>query len=310
MHHTHSISKHGSSQKRLAWSLALGLLYLTIVAIGSIYTDSLSLAANAAHMVIHNGAIIIGLIATRYAAKATYDNFSSGYNKAEALGGYTNAILLILMSFMILSEAVGGHAGHDHTLGLFSNNHHETQSMHAINTLGTILFASVGFLIHLISMAILSGKRKENLCVHGAYMCIKYDVLGIILAFSVGLIVHFTHWHQLDLIVGGLIGLMLMYNALQLLWKSGRLLLGAYEQKFSVKDIEDALIKINHIISVHNIIIRQEGSLGLTASAHLEMSKNCIKEGHWETCRKEAEHYLKTYFNITYCIFQLEEAKK
>lgn len=314
-----TIVEHGSSQKKLTIALSLGVFYFLIVAIGSFYTESLSLAANAAHMIIHNGAIVIGLIATYYAGKSTQQNYGSGYNKAEALGGYTNAILLIFMAGTILMHAVEGHEGHDHTLGLFDqephhveeSNHqdhhnHSNEEKHTIDGKLTFAFALAGFIIHLISMAVLSSRRKQNLCVHGAYMCIKYDVISIILSIIVGVVVMFYDWHELDLIVAAFIGLMLLYNALRLLIKSGRQLLGGIPKHISYDEVLKVLKSIDHIQGVHNLIIRDDGPKGITASVHLEMHEDCIRQNHWEPCQKEAEKLLQEKFGINYCIFQLE----
>ncbi|PPR15026.1 MAG: Zinc transporter ZitB, partial [Proteobacteria bacterium] len=64
-----NITKHGSSRKRLTLALFFGGLYFLTVALGSIFSGSLALLANAGHMLLHNGALIIGIIATTWAMK-------------------------------------------------------------------------------------------------------------------------------------------------------------------------------------------------------------------------------------------------
>lgn len=308
-----TIVEHGSSQKRLFIALVLGIIYLAIVAVGSMFSNSLSLAATATHMVFHNGAIVIGLIATYYAKKSTQDNFSNGYNKAEALGGYTSAILLIIMAILLFQHALGGHEGHDHTFGMFDSHHephdghNHAEHGHTIDGALTFAFGIVGFLIHLISMAVLRSRKEKNLCVHGAYMCIKYDVITIIMSIIVGIVVMFFSWHQLDIIVALIIASMLMFNAFRLLVKSGRQLLGSMPKHIQYDDVIKNLKNIPHVQGAHNLIIRNDGAQGITASVHLEMHSDCIKNDHWEPCQAQAEKILKEKYGITYCIFQLEK---
>jgi cobalt-zinc-cadmium efflux system protein len=288
-----NITKHGSSRKRLLIALGLGTVYFLTVAIGSILSGSLALLANAGHMMLHNGALIIGIIATTFAMKEPNEKFSSGYNKVEAIGGYTNGLLLLIVSLWVLSQAFGffGEHGHD---------------SHEIDASLTGYVAVIGLCIHAFSVWVLYGGRHDNLCVNAAFFHIFFDVIGTLSALAVSVFVIYTGMHEADLLVAGLIGLLILYNAVRIMKAAIILLLDGTPESLKQKDIVNALTKIKHVKSVHHLVIRRKDSSSSELSAHLVMSHACIDTNHWNACRKEAEKMLKDTFNIEHCVLQLE----
>lgn len=288
-----NITKHGSSRKRLLMALVLGGIYFLTIAIGSVLTGSLSLLANAGHMMLHNGALIIGIIATTFAMKAPSEKFSSGYNKMEAIGGYTNGLLLLVVALWVLSQAFGFFEEHGH-------------DAHEINASLTGYVALLGLALHGLSIWVLYGGKDDNLCVNAAFFHIFFDVIGTLSALAVGIYVHFTGMHEADLIVAGLIGLLILYNAVRIIKNAVILLLDGTPDNLKQKDIIQALQKIKHVQDIHHLVIRRKDSTILELSAHLVMSHTCIDTHHWNECRKEAERMLKDTFNISHCVLQLE----
>jgi cobalt-zinc-cadmium efflux system protein len=289
------ITKHGSSRKRLLSALFLGVAYFFVVAIGSLMSGSLALLAIAGHMMLHNGALIIGVIATTFAMKAPNEKFSSGYNKVEAIGGYTNGLLLLGVSIWVLAKAFG-----------FFNEHGHDE--HVINTSITGITAAIGLTLHAFSCAILYNGRKDNLCVKAAYYHIFFDVIGVVAALAVSVYVHYTGQHEADLIVAALIGLLIFYNAVHIIKSAMILLLDGTPSNIEYKDIVKTLKRVPHIVDVHNLILRRKDSTSLELSAHLVMHQNCLHAHHWNDCRIDAEKALKKAYNIDYCILQLESA--
>lgn len=290
---TQSITRHGTSRKRLFWALMLGGLYFLIVAIGSAFSNSLSLLAMAGHMMLHNGALIIGIVATTFAMKAPDEKFSSGYNKVEAIGGYTNGLLLLGVSLFILTKALGFFEEHGH-------DHHE------IDASLTGAVALIGLVLHGISSIVLYKGRQENLCVNAAFFHIFFDVISSVAAIAVGIYVHETGHHEADLLVAGLIGILILINAVRIIKHAVVLLLDGTPEHIQYKDVIQTLKNVPHITGVHNLVIRRKDSASIEMSAHLVMHKNCLEAHHWNECRIEAEKVLKKQFNIDYCILQLE----
>lgn len=293
-----NITKHGSSRKRLLLALFLGLTYFFIVAIGSLLSGSLSLLAISSHMMLHNGALIIGIIATTFAMKEANEKFSSGYNKVEAIGGYTNGLLLLGVAIWILFQA----------FGFFNEHGHEGHDSHKIDASLTGIVAIIGLILHVFSCVVLYSGRKDNLCVRAAYYHIFFDVISIISALAVSVYVYYTDQHEADLVVAALIGLLILYNAINIIKSAVILLLDGTPEDIKYSDIVKTLKKIPHIVDVHNLILRRKDSHSLELSAHLVMHQNCLHAHHWNDCRIDAEQALKKSYNINYCILQLESA--
>lgn len=292
-----NITKHGSSRKRLLIALALGVSYFLVVSIGSVLTGSLSLLANAGHMMLHNGALIIGIIATTFAMKEPNEKFSSGYNKVEAIGGYTNGLLLLMVAFWVLFQA----------FGFFGEHGHET---HKIDASLTGYFALGGLFIHALSVWVLYSGRNDNLCVNAAFFHIFFDVIGTLSVLIVSVFVFYTGMHEADLLVAGFIGLLILYNAIRIIKAAIILLLDGTPESLDQKELIKALTKIKHVEGVHHLVIRRKDSTSTELSAHLVMSHACIDTHHWNACRKEAEKMLKQKYKIEHCVLQLESAEE
>tara|TARA_R110000868_G_scaffold190862_1_gene434863 strand:+ start:162427 stop:163344 length:918 start_codon:yes stop_codon:yes gene_type:complete len=290
-----NIIKHGSSRKRLMLALFLGLAYFVVIALGSLFSGSLALLAIAGHMMLHNGALIIGIVATTFAMKEPNEKFSSGYNKVEAIGGYTNGLLLLGVSIWVLAQAFGffEETGHSH---------------HEINATLTGYVALSGLVLHLCSCFVLYGGRNDNLCVNAAFYHIFFDILGVLSALGVGIYVHYTGYHEADLIVAAFIGILILYNALRIIKSALILLLDGTPDHIKYDDLVKTLKRVPHIVDVHNLVLRRKDSTSLELSAHLVMHQNCLHAHHWNDCRIDAEKALKKAFNIDYCILQLESA--
>ena len=287
------ITTHTSSHRRLAIALVLGLLYLITLIVASLSSNSLTIAANAGHMLIHNGMLIIAFIAATIAKKEPTNKFTAGYYKADLIGSYTNGILLLFVGILLGYEAFEVEPMHAHG--------------NAPKTMGTV--AIIGLILHSISAWILHKGKDESLNVYAAFLHIGFDVLATLLMLATAVIIHFTAWHELDTFVGVFITIFILISAVRLLAKATKGLVDVTPTHLDTAEINTALKSIPHVIDVHNTIIRNRGHKTIELSSHLVLESGCIHSGHWLDCRKEAETMLKEKFGVQYIVLQMEVAE-
>ncbi|WP_291716075.1 cation diffusion facilitator family transporter, partial [Limnobacter sp. CACIAM 66H1] len=164
--HSHDVKVEGY-EKPLWIALILTTSFMVAEVVGGIFTNSLALISDAAHMFTDSAALAISLLAIQIGKKPADTKRTFGYYRFEILAAAFNAILLFVVAIYILVEAY-----------LRISNPPDIQS----NMM--LIIASLGLLVNFISMKLLSQSKDDSLNVKGAYLEVWADMLG-----SVGVIV-------------------------------------------------------------------------------------------------------------------------
>ena len=198
----------GRHKRRLAAALALTTIFMAVEVIGGLWTGSLALLADAAHMLTDAGGLALALIAIRFAERPATPQKTYGYVRMEVLSALTNAVVLLLLSIYIFYEAYQRFLNPPEILG------------------GPMLaVAVVGLAVNLISMRLLSSGSSESLNVKGAYFEVLSDMLGSLGVIVAAGIVMFTGWTLADPIIGACIGLFIIPRTWILLRQAVHLLM-------------------------------------------------------------------------------------
>lgn len=106
-----------SKQKRLLAFLALNFVFMIVEFVYGYMNNSLGMLSDAAHMLLDNVAVAIGLAAEYYAAKCKLSGAICDPVRIRLLAGFANAVILMFVALNIVLEAavhvIG--AGHDVT---------------------------------------------------------------------------------------------------------------------------------------------------------------------------------------------------
>ncbi|STX83956.1 cation efflux system protein [Legionella donaldsonii] len=180
-----------SSKERLLWSALLltgGFLIAEVV--GGIITGSLALISDAAHMLTDVTALIIALIAIRISKRPADERRTFGYYRFEILAAAFNAALLFVVALYILFEA-----------------YQRLKQPPEIYSLGMLIIASMGLVVNLASMSLLSSEKDKSLNIKSAYLEVWSDMLGSLGVIAAALIIRFWGWSWVDSAVAVVIGL-------------------------------------------------------------------------------------------------------
>src|SRR5215216_2759280 len=105
--HNHAHGSHGHShggsrnRTRLAWTLALVVLYMGAEAVGGWLTGSLALLADAGHMLSDAAALGLSLFAMSMARRPRTAKRTYGYHRLEILAALANGATLVAISILV-----------------------------------------------------------------------------------------------------------------------------------------------------------------------------------------------------------------
>lgn len=291
--HSHGLPATGTAKhrKRLVAVLLITLAVVLIQVAGALVSGSLALLADAGHMLSDAAGVFIALLAAWIATRPASDQRTYGYQRAEVLAALANALVLIIISVVIFTEAI-------RRLG----------SALEVQT-GVMLFAAVlGAVANLVSLLILRGAQKESLNVRGAYLEVLGDLLGSIAVIVAAIVIMVTGYQAADTIASILIALMILPRAWHLLRDVVDVLLEATPKGVDVRMIREHILAVEGVVSVHDIHIWTITSGVPVFSAHVVVEDTAMGARGTDRVLDKLVTCLGSHFDTEHCTFQLEPA--
>jgi cobalt-zinc-cadmium efflux system protein len=289
--HSHGITATGKHRKRLIAVLGITLAVVLIQVAGAVVSGSLALLADAGHMLSDAAGVFIALMAAWVASRPPSDQRTYGYQRAEVLAALANALILIVISVVILLEAI--------------RRFGDSPEVHT----DTMLFAAVlGAVANLVSLLILRGSQEESLNLRGAYLEVLGDLLGSIAVIAAAVVIMMTDFQAADPIASVLISLMILPRAWHLLRDVVDVLLEASPKGVEVSMIREHILSVNGVVGVHDIHIWTITSGVPVFSAHVVVEDSILNATSTDRLLDQLTSCLGSHFDTDHCTFQLEPA--
>ena len=243
--------------ERPLW-IAFGLtaVFLVVEVVGALWTNSLALLSDAAHMGTDVIALAISLVAVRLARRPADAKRSYGYARMEAIGALVNGGLLFLVAGYILWEAVG-----------------RFLEPPQVASTGMLVVATLGLLVNLVSMRLLKAGAGESLNVKGAYLEVWSDMLGSLGVIVGALLIGATGWTVVDPVVAVLIGLWVLPRTWRLLREAGHLLMQGVPAGLELEAVRAAIQAHDGVRDVHDLHAWALGSKEPVLTAHVVLAE-------------------------------------
>ncbi|MDR7081832.1 cobalt-zinc-cadmium efflux system protein [Arthrobacter ginsengisoli] len=289
--HSHGITATGTAKhrKRLVAVLAITLAVVLIQIIGAMVSGSLALLADAGHMLSDAAGVFIALLAAWIASRPASDQRTYGYQRAEVLAALANALVLIVISVVIFTEAI-------RRLG----------SAPEVQTDVMLYAAVLGALANLVSLLILRGAQKESLNVRGAYLEVLGDLLGSFAVIAAAVVIMVTGYQAADTLASIVIALMILPRAWHLLRDVVDVLLEATPKGVEVQLIREHILAVEGVVSVHDIHIWTITSGVPVFSAHVVVEDAALGARGADQVLDKLVSCLGSHFDTEHCTFQLE----
>ena len=232
------VHSHGRAASRRNLTIALGLTvgYTVVELAGGFLANSLSLLADAGHMITDAGAIGLALLAMWIAGRPASIERTFGLHRTEVLAALANALALWLIAGWIFFEA-----------------YRRFLDVPAVDGRLMLIVGGVGLVVNVAAAAVLRPSAKESLNVEGAFLHVVSDVLGSIAVIGAGLLILTTGWAMADPIFGAVIGLLIVISSARLLWKVLHVLMEGTPAHLDLHGLCQRLEKLDGINGVHDI---------------------------------------------------------
>jgi cobalt-zinc-cadmium efflux system protein len=271
--------------------MAIILVFLIVEVVGGLITGSLALLADAGHMLTDVLALAMAIFVGYLAERPATPERTFGFLRAEVIGAFINGATLILVVGLVFREAIG-------------------RFMHPAQVagVGMLAVAVAGLLANLGGAWVLSGSRKENINIEGAFVHMLADTLGSAGAVVAGVVILATSWMPADPLASVLIGLLILWSGIGLLRRTLAILIQSTPAHLDFNEIVAALEANPHVAAVHDLHIWSVTSGFHVLTANVWLKPMCSDPACWQECLRDLQNTLHERFGIEHATLQLEPA--
>ncbi len=282
-------------EKRFILSIAITSLILLAEVVGGIWTGSLALLSDSAHVFMDIFALALSFVALKLSSLPPDNRHTYGYHRLEVLAALTNGLSLAVISIGIWWEAV-----------------QRFNEPATIRSTEMLVIAVIGLLANLLVAFILGSHRHESgehdhsvedLNVHSAFLHVLGDAvssLGVILA---AIVIAFTGWEWMDPLVSVFIGILIAVSAYRVTRKSLHILVEGVPEGVSLVQVENTMHSIVGVMDVHDLHVWSICSGHVALSAHVTLDD--FTSDHM-SLRTQIKAALLTKYGIEHTTLQFE----
>ena len=257
---------------------------------GGILSHSLSLLGDAGHMLVDALALGLSLIALNLAKKPATATRTYGFHRSEILAALANGVTLVLVAVFIFYEA-----------------YQRFRNPPAVQTTIMLVVAVIGLAANLVTMRLLHHTRHDNLNVRGAFLHVLGDTISSVGVIAGGIIIAVTGWKIVDPIIALLIGIIILWGAVNLIRESVDILLETVPKHIPLDKVAEAITGVPGVVELHDMHVWTITSGIYALSTHILIQDQMLSRTHEITAA--INRGLEKKFNITHTTFQLENEK-
>ncbi|MFC4448783.1 cation diffusion facilitator family transporter [Halorussus aquaticus] len=270
--------------RALALALTINTTFLVVELLGALYADSLTLLADAVHMLTDSASLGLALLAAWVAARPADAKRTYGYQRAEVVGAFLNGVFLLATVAYIVYDALG-----------------RFRDPQAVRPLVVVGVGLLGLAANLAAAWVLRGKR-EMLNVEGAFLHLLADALGSVAAIAVGVALYYTDLLVLDPLFAVLVAGLVLYSAKDLLADSLNILLQGTPSEVELAEVARYLEDLPGVVETHDVHVWALNSTDYALSAHVVVAEGTDPDSVLSECRGE----LGRAFDIDHATLQIE----
>lgn len=227
----------GHNERRVLQAMVLTTGFMAAEILGGLWSGSLALLADAAHMMTDAAALMLAWLAFRVTRRPADARRSYGYQRFQVLAAFVNSAVMVALSAWIATEAFLRLADPVPVLA------------------GPMLaIAIVGLAVNLGSYALLHSGDRENLNMRGAALHVMGDILGSLAAITAAIIILLSGWMAADPVLSLLSTGLILRAAWSILRRSTHILLEGSPEDFDRDALRcDLMQAIPALEDVHHI---------------------------------------------------------
>jgi len=274
------------SRRRLSAVLTLTGAFVIVELLAGFVIGSLSLMADAGHMLTDVAGLVLALLAIKLAERPPSPRRTYGYHRAEILAALTNGVLLLGVAGYILSEAW-----------------ERFRDPHPIPSGTVLLVAAFGLLINVVGALLLRAGARTSLNMKGAYNEVVADALSSVGVIVGAAVMGVTGWYRVDTLVAVAIALFVLPRTWTLLREALHVLLEGTPREVDLTALRETMEGVPGVKTVHDLHVWT-----LTSGVHALSAHALLQEGatHAQVLG-DLRSRVTAGFPISHVTVQLEE---
>jgi cobalt-zinc-cadmium efflux system protein len=287
-HHHHTVAADADRGPMLvALALVGGLMVVEIVA--GLIAGSVALLTDAGHMLTDAGAIVLGLVALRLAARPPSGSMTYGLKSAEPLSAAINGAVLAVLAVGFTIEAIS-----------------RLVHPHEVEAALVLVVALVAIPVNVLAVRALERANRQSLNVEGVFQHILTDLYAFIATAIAAVVILATGFDRADAIAALFVAALMARAAVSLLRDSGRIFLEAAPAGIDPNAVGHALAAYPGVVSVHDLHVWEVTSGFPSLSAHIVVGW----DDDCHDCRAGLERMLHERFALDHTTLQVEHEPK
>lgn len=274
----------GPPTRRLVVAVSVTAVILVGEVVGGVWSGSLALISDAAHVFMDVFALGLSLCALLLARRPADERRTYGWHRAEVFAALINGGTLVAVAAFIFVEGI-----------------RRLLEPTPVKGVGLLIIATVGLVANAAVALLLRRHAASDINLRGAFLHVIGDALASIAVVVGALVVIATGWYYVDPILALGIGVLLFWGAGRLVRDAARILFEGTPPGVRPADIAEALTALEGVTSVHDLHVWALCSHVTNLSAHL-----VVCEGSSDETRRAAEATLADRFKIYHTTLQLE----
>jgi cobalt-zinc-cadmium efflux system protein len=278
-------------RRRLAIAFGMTVTILVAEVIGAIWTGSLALLVDAAHMLTDAGGLLLALVASTLTLRAPTAKRTWGYRRAEVLAATAQAAILLAVGSYVAIEAVRR---------LFDPPELPSTEL--------LIFGIIGLVANIASISVLASSRSANLNLRAAFLEVLNDALGSVAVIVAAIVIATTGWAGADAVAALFVAALIVPRTLKLLRETLNVLLESTPRGLDLEAVRGHLLGFERVRSVHDLHASQIATDLPVLSAHVVVDVECFYDGHAPRVLDALQECVAQHFdvNIQHSTFQLE----
>lgn len=276
------------SESARSLRLALGLTSVVMVAefLGGLWTNSLALLADSAHMLVDAAALALSWFGLWFMRRPATPEKTYGYFRVEILAALLNGAGLVVIAFFILLEA-----------------YERLLAPEPVRSLEMLIVAFVGLIANLICAWVLHAGSRESLNVHGAFLHVVGDAIGSLGAILAGTTILLWQSYWVDPLVSVMVSGLILISSWRLVKDSVLVLLEGTPSHINLLAMKEELSRVEGVDSVHDLHVWT-----LTSGVHA-MTCHAVVKGNQNRHQilERLSAVSRGNFNIHHSTIQIEE---
>jgi cobalt-zinc-cadmium efflux system protein len=259
-------------EKRFLISITLTALILVAEIIGGLWTGSLALLSDAAHVFMDIFALGLSFIALRLSSLPADDRHTYGYHRLEVLAALINGATLAVIA-----------------IGIFVEAYQRWQSPEPVKSGEMLIIAAIGLVVNLIVAFVLGGHdhdhdeaehARDDVNVKSAWLHVLGDAVSSVGVIVAAVLIGLTGVLWIDPLMSVLIGVIIVISSGRVLKSSLHILVEGVPDGLSLSDIGAALSAVSGVSEVHDLHVWSLCSGHVALSAHVVLADQALTDSN------------------------------